>query len=253
MKKTAKRIVTTLLAGLPAFAAYSQTDSVKVEFSQEKVTTANKIEEALCDVLTRREKSEKDLWKFNLIGTFLGGFNIAYEIKIIPKWSCNIQSITDFSKQYRLSSLGILTSLNRNAVFEQDLNFQLRYYYNSGRRIRLGKKSGFSGNYFGLALNNQYTFSRNNPWEYIGNADSFIYDIRMDWITHSNSFLNSLNFIYGIQRKIGRVGYIDGSLGLGLKVENVIFIHKNYHGQYSSKHSSLGFAFQPRLGIGIAF
>ena len=155
MKSKTKKVFITLLMGLTTLASYSQNDSVKVEYSQEKITQAHKMDEAICDILTRRENKGKNLWKFNLVGTFLGGFNIAYERKLSPKWSCNIQSITDFSKQFRLSSLGILYNLNKNAIFKQDLNFQLRHYYNSDRRIRLGKKSGFSGNYFGLALNNQ--------------------------------------------------------------------------------------------------
>lgn len=245
---------------LTVAVAYSQTDSVKVEYSQEKITKENKIYEEICDILTRREKDGKNLWKFDLAGTFFGGFNIAYERKLASKWSCNIQSITNFAKATYGNGSEIGDPVNRlfhkeqPFGFNQHLNFQLRYYYNSDRRIRLGKKSSFSGNYFGVALNNQYSLARVDPWKYVTYGDFFPYDNNsVNLVTHSNYFLNSFNFIYGLQRKIGKIGYIDASIGVGYAIEILILTYKDKVTKFSNNSSSMDFSVQPKLGIGIAF
>ena len=179
------------------------------------------------------------MWKFDLAGTFLGGFNIAYEIKIIPKWSCNIQSITDLTNLYKISTLGLIYNLNPSVILKQDLNFQLRYYYNAGRRIRSGKKSGFYGNYCGLSFNNQFLFFNPRNSENLNNSIWIVQPHNLSW-----------NFIYGIQRKLGRIGYIDGSLGFGFKMQSGFGTGLNVYGEWKSP---LEFSILPKLSVGIAF
>src|SRR5690349_22888966 len=93
-----RKILISLILGLSTVIGYSQADSIKVEYSQEEITKANKKDEAICDVLTTKEKKKKDLWKFNLMGAFFGGVDIAYERKSAAKWSFGIQSVTNFYK-----------------------------------------------------------------------------------------------------------------------------------------------------------
>ncbi len=213
----------------------AQQDSAKIEFSQERITKDTKLNEAICDVLTRREQKSKDIWKFNLLGTFFGGFNIAYERKLTPLTSINIHSVTTIKSPYG-DSYGISSTEISN--MSQELSFEWRFYYNQNKRIRLGKKAGFSGNYIGFALNNMY---------YYYNYNSFgkIHEVN-----------NSLILIYGIQRKIGKVGYIDFNAGIGPKYYTFFKApsHNYSYNILESKSSiQLGWNFQVKLGFGIAF
>ena len=258
MKMTAKKIFIALLMGFTAITAYSQTDSVKIEYSQEKLIKANKLDEAICDILTKREKRDKDIWKFNLLGTFFGGFNISYERKIARKWSLNAHSVTNFDgsvgKTFRTFSIFDQFFYNpyssyRNNRFEQKLSFELRCYYSIDKRERLGKKTGFSGNYFGLSLMNTYNNAYYND-TYFGYGRQY------------NTFQNSLNLIYGIQRRIGRVGYIDASAGFGYGLESSRY-QVNFYPDGTSgtsdtpipkySYSRFQFFVPLKLGIGIAF
>ena len=56
MKSKTKKVFITLLMGLITLASYSQSDSVKVEYYQEKINKAHKMDEAICDILIRRGK-----------------------------------------------------------------------------------------------------------------------------------------------------------------------------------------------------
>ncbi len=254
-----KKIFITLFIGFAVVNAYAQKDSAKIEYSQEKYTKSHKLDEAICDILTRREKSDKNLWKVNLLGTFWGGFDISCERKITSKWCYNIQSISSFNSgapksfytaimimddNYR-SSFYILSNYKMSSLFDQELNFQIRYYHNLDRRTRIGKKIGFSGNYFGLIMDNEFVYFTPNY-----NNSYYIHGI------YSYLYINSWNFIYGIQRKIGKVGYIDGRIGLGLRHDyfNVYFNDYNtYDPRYHIFSQRMELNIYTKLAIGIAF
>jgi len=192
--------------------------------------------------LIRREKKDKDIWKFNLVASVFKGFDISYERRFAPKWTFDIRSVTRFisyddnplftiwwNNWKRYPSRAFLSNAS------QDLSFQLRYYYNLDRRARLGKRAGFSGDYFGLAINNAYKYNvLNGFWN--------SYEISQDYEIHE--FMSSLNFIYGIQRKVGKVGYVDFSVGAGVMFNNTIT-------NYGEPKVKLNIPI--KLDIGIAF
>jgi len=202
------KFVKTLSIVLISANIYAQQDSTKVELSQTNMALAPKLNDPFFNV--RRKKDEKYLWKLNLLGTFFKGLDISYEQKIAPKWSLNINSITNL----RSFNFGNTNALNwasneplQNINFSQSLSFQLRYYYNLNKRTRQGKPTNFSGNYFGLEQSNSY-----NHYNYNG-LYPFLFSDRFS----GNGFSTSLNLVYGIQRKIGKVGYIDASAGIGIR------------------------------------
>ena len=246
MKSKTKKVFITLLMGLTTLTTYSQSDSVKVEYSQEKITKAHKMDEAICDVLTRRENQGKNLWKFNLLRTFLDGFTVSYERKIAPKWSLDISSVTTMSGIYIYRDyFDYSRFLDRRSNLKETLSLELRYYYNLDRRIRLAKKAGFSGNYLGLGMSSMYNYLYERIYD---TPPKVPYGVIAGFTEYINfQFSSSLNLIYGIQRKIGRIGYIDASVGIGmayLTASNHFWNDKNYT-----------FEIDPslKLGVGIAF
>lgn len=217
-----KLVLTTLVSILFFIRAHAQSDSAKIEYSQEQITPSTRLEEAICDVLTKREKAEKDLWKLNLLGTVFGRFNIAYERKIASKYSFQLKSITDFNwnilaQDYSQGKQRMVfgsSGYNNINVFSQSFIIDIRYYYNYNKRLRLGKKVGFSGNYFNVELGNYYhvasgTGQRINYIDTTGIATISNYSWSSELVSHS------LSFCYGIQRRFGKVGYVDSSIGFG--------------------------------------
>jgi hypothetical protein len=189
---------------------YAQQDSTKIESQQKNAITTATLNDPIFNTLKKREKDEKYLWKFNLLGTFFKGLDISYERKIAPKWSLNINSITNLQSFNFGSTNALNWAFNeplQNINFSQSLSFQLRYYYNLDKRTRQGKTTRFSGNYFGLEQSNSYNhYNFNGLYPFLF-SDSF----------SGNGFSTSLNLVYGIQRKIGKAGYIDASAGLGIR------------------------------------
>lgn len=165
-----------------------------------------------------------DIWKFNALGSVFKGFDIAYERKIAPKWSLNFNSVTGFGGGG--TSPGYVL---RNMNINQSLAVQLRYYHNLDRRKRLGKSTHFSGNYFALEVKGGINSYNGNYYWYGGPGE------------RQNNVLSSISLLYGIQRKVGKRAYIDGSIGLGL-------------GHIKTQYYS-GFLLQPtlKLGVGLTF
>jgi hypothetical protein len=71
------------------------------------------------------------------------------------------------------------------------LNIGARYYYNINARIRKGKSANnFSANYLGIYQQNML-LKENEDYHYQSN----------------------LNFLYGIQRRLGKYGFVDFGVG----------------------------------------
>lgn len=178
----------------------------------------------------RETDYEKSLWKFDLLGAMRKGLDVSYERKIAPKWSLNVNSVTK-------SNILVGTTIDNfawsgdNYSFSQTLAVQVRYYNNLERRKRLGKNTNFSGNYFALETSGGYSISHNKyP----------LYSLPTD----INRFEYSTSLLYGIQRKVGKRGYIDTSIG---------FRVEQYTGTLgSSSNSFILPSPTAKIGIGIA-
>ncbi|MEO0332112.1 MAG: hypothetical protein AAF223_10565, partial [Bacteroidota bacterium] len=87
------------------------------------------------------------------------------------------------------------------------LDFAVRYYYALPRRIKRGKSANnLSANYFSIQSRNSwigveanYPIIGTNPTVYTSEA-----------IFSRN---NSFSILYGLQRRLGKYGYIDANLG----------------------------------------
>lgn len=111
--------------------------------------------------------------------------------------------------------------------FEEGIHYALqagvdfKYYYNYKRRLRLGKKTnGFVGNYF--AVSGKATVSDSE--DYVSTLMKK-QDIGFEEPVGGNIFhIYSAEAKYGIQRRIGNVGYIDFQAGFR-------YIHVLQYGQ----------------------
>ena len=170
--------------------------------------------------IANRNREVNNLWKLNLAGGyFLKNLSFSYEHKIC-------KSITTES-----SLIGNFIELSNWEHLYFGVSQDVRYYYNQGRRERLGKRvNGFSGNYFsfGVFFNNSIIYTHNR----VESIPPFYYP--------PCSF--GLNVLHGMQRRIGNIGYID--LFLGLQA------YKPYHAEF---YDNSNIKFKPSLGIRAGF
>ncbi|MBD2715859.1 hypothetical protein KBK19_12510 [Microvirga sp. STR05] len=200
--------------------AQTPTDSSRISYGEETLPAPLPASEPVAgsrlgqqySKLVRLQIEETQLWKLGLnnIGAVYQGIangpdsllssrlgvHLAYERKLTPVWSVLGEVSPDFLR-YRDAE----TRQLRNG-FAVRTQLAGRYYYNLNKRIRKGKSaSNFSANYLSLALSSG--FGRNSRE------------------THYTTFARdgqavrlSLAAVYGLQRRLGRYGFIDFSLAV---------------------------------------
>ncbi|SNR69551.1 hypothetical protein [Hymenobacter mucosus] len=128
------------------------------------------------------------------------GLNLIYEQKVRPQWSVLAELSPEFVR-YREALHGPVT--NGVVLASQVAG---RYYYNLNKRIRLGKSANnFSANYFSLALGTSY-----------GKRGYGTPLTTNDNLLRGDAVRASIAALYGIQRRLGRYGFVDVYAGLPL-------------------------------------
>ncbi|WBO84817.1 hypothetical protein [Hymenobacter yonginensis] len=213
---------TLLLALLPA-AVLAQTapDSSRVSYSEETVAlsvvpTVPATEGSGLGQqyrrLTRLQIEEQCLWKLglnNFAAAYLGradgsdsllfsrvGVHLAYEHKLSPAWSV-LGEVSPDLLRYRDAET---SALRRGFAVRSQVAG--RYYYNLNKRIRKGKSaSNFSANYLSLALGSGFgRHSDETPF--------------YDFARSGQAVRLSLAAVYGLQRRLGRYGFVDFNMAL---------------------------------------
>lgn len=158
------------------------------------------------------------LWKFDAIELARLVPNIRYEHKLNGDWTLQHGALIDWrANTYRED---YYTVLNAN------LFSSIRYYYNKGRRKRLGKNvNSFVGNYFGSQINLGFQTSISDKYK------------------PNNYFTPGSYVLYGLQRRLGKIMYLDFFFGLG-----AIY---NFRSAYFSQEK--GFQFMSTIGFDIGF
>lgn len=218
-------LFTTSLRWMPGVAAgfiasgacLAQTpDTVRIRYSQEVITDSlpsssfTNWQRGLSK-LTRLQIEEYRLWKisftdFSLAGTADGvedarfGLNLIYERKLYTSWSV-LAEVTPQVVRYRPE---LATPLRTGMSVESQV--AARYYYNLARRIRKGRSaSNFSANYLSLALGTGLGRQ--------GNGTPFAREGSRGEAVRATAAL-----LYGLQRRLGRYGFVDAAVGLPLPV-----------------------------------
>lgn len=213
-------LLVLLVAATDPARAQTPADSSRISYGEETLPEPLPTPEPIAgsrigkqySKLARLQVEETRLWKLGLnnIGSTYQvipngpdsllssrlGVHLAYEQKLTPTWSVLGELSPDFLR-YRSPETRQLR--NGFAVRTQVAG---RYYYNLNKRIRKGKSaSNFSANYLSLALSSGFG--------------------RHSRETHYTTFARdgqavrlSLAAVYGLQRRLGRYGFVDFSLAL---------------------------------------
>lgn len=197
-----KKVVITLLFIVSYFEIVKpQNDTVVI--SEEKIdfTALDKYDE-IYRLFIEENKEAKHLWKFNL----MSGISVEYEQKIGK--SLSIDNSISFNNifLYYPSSLYPLIIKNLIIIPSPALYIDIKLYYNLNKRRNEGKRvNNFSGNYFSIGF---YTGSSN-------------YEYKMPFlkpIYYSGKF--GLTIKYGLQRRIGNVGFFEPYIGILLPIDS---------------------------------
>jgi hypothetical protein len=171
----------------------------------------------------------RHIWSLGLSSPGILVCGIGYEQKIGKKWSNKTSlGIGADADLFNYNFTGISISIGDD----------IRYYYNLSRRENLGRNTnGFSGNYLSLGSNfgvGSIYFTEN----FNDNTS----------ISHGSTVESALNFGYGLQRRIGNIGYFNASLGVSYILSySGIFSGSEYY------HSSLETYLFPFAGLGFGF
>ena len=189
-----KHFVLIVLSIVPFLPAVAQSDSVTVSYHEEVADSSDFSLKEKYRYFTRATVEETSMFKVGLSNIGFAGYygismglRIAYERKISVPFSVFVQ--------YRHQMHGWTS----NGL---GLDVALRYYYSLPSRIKRGKSANnFSANYFSL--------QSNNGWE-AGYAfsGSGLYVQR-----EGTYYRPSVSLLYGIQRRLGKRGFVDVNLG----------------------------------------
>lgn len=218
-----------------SLGVFAQTDTVFIVktdtiFVQEKHDLLYK------SFLENRGEGTNHLWKMNLIDIGFLRLNVGYEHRLGKSWSVEgYLSYGEKADLYRRSQGTFGFGSGNRLEFEQIF----KYYYNLNRRETLGKKSyGFRGNYFATSF-----------WveEFEDNT------ICTDSTDAPHVDRKNLGIKYGIQRRIGNLGYIEFYVGLYYRWESIEYSLNTGFSVPSQRWTEYDNYFNPVLGIRVGF
>jgi len=181
----------------------AQTDTIVITktdtvFVQEKQDLMYKF------FVENRVKETNHLWKLSFIDLALVKPNVGYEHRLGRSWSvegfASAGNIGNVELEFEGS--GIVPQLMDISAFVMEIEQQFKYYYNLTRRKKLGKRAdGFRGNY--LASSFWYKYStRPSTNDYHSYSEHL-----------SRGYQYNAGIKYGLQRRIGNIGYLDFYVG----------------------------------------
>jgi hypothetical protein len=193
------------------------------------------------------DKTEiNQLYKVDLFQLAMCRFNFSWEQKTGENSSIEpfIQAAAIPFRRYstRINPLSLFNVNTQPPVYIVRFGGDFKYYYNRERRIRMGKPvNGFSANYFSIGASanlslfdsqwyevNEWgglTSIEQHPW---GETERHVYEPPRLWSSapedklqgtsgkfHRRESIIALNAGYGLQRRIGNIGYYGGEIKVG--------------------------------------
>jgi hypothetical protein len=153
--------------------------------------------------------------------------NFSFEHSIIPKLSLEHEATFKISKYYYYNtyedylndkSSTFFDQFSKESFFKLSLGSNIKYYHNIDSRVRRGKNTnGFSGNYITAGFKVNMAFYDTDLWniQYSGQITPYsnystipknnlmiLFNNLENWES-----IGYINFGYGLQRRIGNVGY----------------------------------------------
>lgn len=213
---------------------YGQSDSIRTEYQTEDAKFSAEELKRFFRYITRANVEEKTLIKlgfwpggdrgsFSEVYRLRAGLNteIAVEHKVSPSFS--VLGGLDGYWRYALNRrptgslpAGFDPDFIRTVVQMNSLEVHykagVRYYYNMARRIKQGKSANnFSGNYFSAVWSSpvkQFQSTHLYNWR-----DGSLFKSIENYRLANGIDTGRLTILYGVQRRLGRFGYVDVSAG----------------------------------------
>jgi len=232
-----KTLFTTFLFMLLLnIALIAQDENIKIEVLND--TTTTQYDKMLKYFLI--EKTEvKHLFKIDLFQIALGRLNISYETKLNNKTSLEFEGIGciyEGTKIERTNNSLIFSDYPR--IYYLNLNTDFKYFHNLSRRIARGKNTnGFSANYFSVGFSAHMFFFDNDYFRvnndgtlgliksvdpstletYFTTDNTYHYNRQLIFGKHyPHESTGFLKIGYGLQRRIGNIGYIKSEIKMGI-------------------------------------
>ena len=196
--------LTALLLGLAGRAAAQTTpaDTTRLHYAEEPLPAAPAAPASLVRQEARGQwklglnnflpNSYQDLNGGNNGYYFRYGLHLAYERHLGRAWSGQVE-VSPAIARYEYPNLDTRTRLALRAQLAG------RYYYNLERRLRLGRRTGgFSANYLSLAVGTGLGGPVRETSFYLLPDQRAAADVAL---------------LYGLQRRLGRYGFLDASMG----------------------------------------
>ncbi|MGB3849556.1 MAG: hypothetical protein WA958_06275 [Tunicatimonas sp.] len=189
-------LIASILSLMICPTAFAQQDSISVTYAEEPADSSSFSLKEKYKYFTRANVEETFMVKAGLSGIGYGSFvGLFLEHAFAVEKKLNVP----FSvlAQYRMGMNGW-----RNNYVGVDI--AARYYYSLPRRIRQGKSANnLSANYFSVQLD--------NTWE--GSGNTLTGPGGLTYADGQALYSNRVLLVYGIQRRLGRHGYVDFNLG----------------------------------------
>jgi hypothetical protein len=196
MNHLLRALAVSSFAIITCLTATAQQDSVSVTYAEEPADSSSFSLKEKYKYFTRANVEETFMIKAGLSNIGYGGFaGLFLEHTFAVEKKLNVP----FSvlAQYRMGMNG----WQHNHL---GLDVALRYYYSLPRRIRQGKSANnLSANYFSVQLD--------NTWE--GSGNTITGPGGVAYSDEQARYSSRVLLVYGIQRRLGRHGYVDFNLG----------------------------------------
>jgi len=206
-----------LLLGLgPAAAQVLRPDSTSLRYEEEEAPAPAPA------ATSRRQVQERTLWKLGLNNVLYLPANWSREVSAVPQPYRYARYGLHLAFERKLGTTwAVMGELSPYLLDYQPVELPIpgvvlcgrtqlagRYYYNLGRRLRLGKSAGnFSGNYFSVSLGGGYgQRAHESAFFFFPQAGPFA---RFD-----------AALLYGLQRRLGRYGFADFNVGIPLALSS---------------------------------
>lgn len=197
-----KQLKILILAIIIPTATFAQTETVTIE-ECETDTIIDNCNNLLKYFIVENEETKR-LFKLNAVDWATLNPSFAYEQKLSRSISFELEAKV-FLRDYNTYKVDLITHQEENTSFYyspiSEFNLDFRYYYNQNKRVEKGKQAnGLVGDYLfigtGLGLGNSI-INYNDP--------NYKYNNTKRYCAKTG---------YGVQRRIGNIGYIDLRLGL---------------------------------------
>ncbi|MBN1186788.1 MAG: hypothetical protein JXB49_31205 [Bacteroidales bacterium] len=229
MSNAFKRVVFSLFVILLSIDHLSaQNDSIKIEYSEEEITTSNLENKRKYKYIDENLVNEKLIIKF---GTTPFGLTTSYmkyfqnefsfmfmtEYKVVPSFSVFLENSFHFNSTYPLE----LTDYTKYTY--ASLNTGIRYYYKTKSNMKMGMGNNFHSNYLEIKV--------------LGLPNYNYYNLM---------FKPYLMAKWGMQRRISNWGYID----VGPYISKIMKVMDNKY-IWTNNDYIIGLNLQFGLGLGV--